>query len=124
MSAPAIRLGPFDILRAVGRGAMGEVSLAVHRAQGVEVAVKILHGTTAKDPWAVEAFRNEVRAVAALSHPGIVSVIDHGVVDASSGLVSLGHFLSDTPYLVMEYVKGRPMNRFVGRLSWNQILQE
>ncbi len=100
---------------------MGEVSLAVHRAQGVEVAIKILHGTTAKDPWAVEAFHNEVRAVAALSHPGIVSVIDHGVVEADSGLVSLGHFLAGTPYLVMEYVKGRPMNRFVGRLSWNQI---
>ena len=121
MSAPPLRLGPFDILRAVGRGAMGEVSLAVHRAQGVEVAIKMLHGTTAADPWAVEAFRNEVRAVAALDHPGIVSVVDHGVLDHDSPLATLGHFDAGTPYLVMEYVKGRPMNRFVGRLSWNQI---
>ena len=121
MSAPPLRLGPFDIHRAVGRGAMGEVSLALHRTQGTEVAIKILHGTTARDPWAVEAFRNEVRAVAALSHPGIVSVVDHGVVEASSDLVTQGHFPEGTPYLVMEFVKGRPMNRFVGRLSWNQI---
>ncbi len=121
MTAPTLRLGPFDLIRAFGRGAMGEVWHARHRAQGVDVAIKLLHGSTARDPWAVEAFRNEVRAVAGLSHPGIVTVVDHGLVPRDSDLATQGHNAPGTPYLVMEFVHGRPMNRFVGRMSWNQV---
>ena len=121
MTAPHLKLGPFDLERAVGRGAMGEVWLARHRVQGVEVAIKLLHGTTVGDPWALEAFRNEVRAVADLSHAGIVAVVDHGIVPGHSNIATEGHFEAGTPYLVMEFVGGRPMNRFVGRLSWSQI---
>jgi len=121
MAAPHLKLGPFDFDRAVGRGAMGEVWLARHRVQGVEVAIKLLHGTTVCDPWALEAFRNEVRAVADLEHAGIVAVVDHGIVPGHSNIATEGHFEAGTPYLVMEFVGGRPMNRFVGRLSWSQI---
>lgn len=121
MSGDLLGLGPFDLIRAVGRGAMGEVWLARHRVQGVEVAVKLLHGSTARDPWALEAFRNEVRAVAGLAHPNVVTVVDHGVLPRESDLAIQGHFLVGTPYLVMEFVRGRPMNRFVGRMSWGQV---
>ena len=115
MTDPHLKLGPFDLERAVGRGAMGEVWLARHRTQGVEVAIKLLHGTTVSDPWALEAFRNEVRAVAGLSHPGIVAVVDHGIVPGHSNVATEGHFEAGTPYLAMEFVDGWTLDRIGGR---------
>jgi serine/threonine protein kinase/tetratricopeptide (TPR) repeat protein len=114
-------MGPFDLIKPVGRGAMGEVWRAWHRAQGADVAIKLLYGSTARDSWALEAFGNEVRAAAGMNHPGIVMVLDHGQVPARSQLARDGRFAAGTPYLVMELVRGRPMNRFIGRLRWVHV---
>ncbi len=116
-----LSMGPFDLVRPVGRGAMGEVWRATHRTQKVDVAIKLLYGATARDPWAVEAFRNEVRAAAGLAHPGIVMVLDHGLVPPGSAVDQHSDFSAGTPYLVMELIHGRPMNRFIGRLRWLQV---
>ena len=120
MAAPHLKLGPFDFDRAVGRGAMGEVWLARHRVQGVEVAIKLLHGTTVCDPWALEAFRNEVRAVADLEHAGIVAVVDHGIVPGHSNIATEGHFEAGTPYLVMEFVHGQNLNQILRQTNLAQ----
>ncbi len=114
-------MGPFDLVRPVGRGAMGEVWLARHRGQGVDVAIKLLHGSTARDDWAVEAFNNEVRAAAGMNHPGIVMVLDHGQVPVDCEVALDGRFPAGTPFLVMELVRGRPMNRFIGVLRWVHV---
>ena len=116
-----LAMGPFDLVKPVGRGAMGEVWRARHRAQGVDVAIKLLYGSTARDPWAVEAFGNEVRAAAGMRHPGIVTVLDHGQVPAGCAVDRDGRFAAGTPYLVMELVRGRPMNRFIGRMRWVHV---
>jgi tetratricopeptide (TPR) repeat protein len=89
---PAV-LGSFRISALLARGGMGEVWHGEHVEQGTPVAVKIITARAASDEIAMDRFRSEVRAVARLSHPGIVLVLDHGQVD-------------DTPYLVMELAEG------------------
>jgi len=69
-----VRLGDFELLEVLGRGAMGSVFRARH-VSGAAVAVKVLDR---EDPMQDALFRDEVRAVAALDHPNIVQVHDHG----------------------------------------------
>lgn len=92
-------LGPFRLDRPLGRGGMAEVWRAVHAAQGVPVAIKLLHGNAGEAERA--AFRNEVRAVARLDHPAIILVYDHGVAGAGLPGVEPG-----TPWLAMELCTG------------------
>lgn len=111
-------VGPFDVINPIGKGAMGEVWLAEHRSQWVQVAIKFLHGAEARDPASLELFAKEVRAVAGLAHPGIVMVLDHGVVEPDGEAVRSGRFVPGTPYLVMELVRGTSLHSYVGRIAW------
>src|SRR5579872_1532691 len=72
------RLGPYEIIAALGEGGMGEVYRARDTRLGRDVAIKILPQRFASDPAAVERFDREARAVAALSHPHIVAIHDIG----------------------------------------------
>src|SRR5689334_7469621 len=68
--------GPYDISRELGRGAMGVVSLAVHRSLQRECALKTI-ALKFQDPRAAERFVHEGQAVAKLGkHPNIVQVFD------------------------------------------------
>ena len=90
--------GPYDILRELGRGAMGVVSLAVHRSLNRECALKTI-ALKFHDPRAAERFIHEGQAVARLGkHPNIVQVFDAGLVD-------------NTPYIAMEFVAGDSLDR-------------
>src|ERR687886_321549 len=98
-------LGPGDViygryaLRArIDSGAMAHVFLAEDARLGRQVAVKVLAPELAADPNAVERFRREAEAAAALSHPNIVSVYDWGTVD-------------NTAFLVMQYVPGADLRQ-------------
>ena len=62
----------------IGRGGMGEVYRAWDERLERNVALKILHPQYLGDDDHVERFRREARAVAQLSHPHIVTVIDRG----------------------------------------------
>jgi tetratricopeptide (TPR) repeat protein len=90
------RLGPYEILGPLGEGGMG----AVYRARDVRldriVAVKVLSDKFAADPEALARFEREAKAVAALSHPNILSLHDVGV----DGGVS---------YAVMELLEGETL---------------
>ena len=77
---PGTRLGPYEIIAAIGRGGMGEVYRAVDTRLKRQVAVKILPAGN-DDPELRERFDREARAVAALSHPNIVAIHDVGVHD-------------------------------------------
>ena len=79
MSLPAGScLGPYEILAPLGAGGMGEVYRAHDTRLEREVAVKVLPARLAADPDALSRFEREARAIAALSHPNIVSIFDFG----------------------------------------------
>ncbi len=67
-------LGPYRLLRPIGRGGMGQVFAAVHERMGQEVALKLLTPESAEDSQLVARFIQEARALAQLEHPGIVRV--------------------------------------------------
>jgi serine/threonine protein kinase len=83
----------YDLIELLGRGGMGAVYKGRQKGLDRLVAIKILPTTTATDPAFAERFTREARALAKLSHPGIVGIHDFGSAD--------GLF-----YLVMEFVDG------------------
>jgi serine/threonine protein kinase len=105
-------LGPYKILRPLGRGGMGAVYLAEHTSLRRQVALKVLPVVKAKNPLMVERFFREARAAAALDHPNIVRLHD---VNQGAGV----HFL------VMEYVEGKDLQSLVnetGPLHFSQAV--
>ena len=111
-------LNLFRLLRPLGRGAMGEVWLAEHRDQRARVAIKLLNLEDGKDSGAAEALFTEVRAQIRLAHPNIVSLLDSGTIDRAASAESGNRFHDGSPFLVMEYVPGHPLQASVGRLPW------
>ena len=98
-----IPLGPFQLVRLVGKGGMGLVWLGRHREQGVDVAVKVIMGRAANSPEYQRAFDREVQAAAQLDHPGIVWLFDHGRIPREAARASNFQLVEGSPYLVMEY---------------------
>ncbi|MGE5277434.1 MAG: protein kinase domain-containing protein [Acidobacteriota bacterium] len=79
MTLPAgSRLGPYEILSPLGAGGMGEVYRARDARLKREVAIKVLPERVAADPDRLARFEREAQAVAALSHPNILSIFDFG----------------------------------------------
>ena len=78
------RLGPYEILAPLGAGGMGEVYRARHATLDREVAVKVLPAPLTSNPDALARFEREAKAVAALSHPNILSIFDFGTHDGVS----------------------------------------
>jgi tetratricopeptide (TPR) repeat protein len=81
------------ILGYVASGGMGVVYAAISLASGRKVALKLLQPER-HDDGAIERIRREIRVLSALSHPGIVEYIDHGLTE------------DGTPYLAMEWLDG------------------
>lgn len=95
-------LGEYLLLERIGAGGMGEVFRAEHRTMNRQVALKILSRSIADRPDLLERFFHEIRAVAKLMHPNIVTAFDAG----SAGGVH---------YLVMELVEGELLSRRIVR---------
>jgi serine/threonine-protein kinase len=99
----------FDVLRVLGHGSVATVYLARDRVLGVLVAIKVLNADRARDETARRRFEREARAAASLAeHPNVVAV------------QRFGRLPDQTPYLVMQFVKGRTMEERLeaeGRLS-------
>ena len=77
----------------IGRGGFGVVYRARHRGSGREVALKTVRAPT---PSRVVGMRREIRALARVSHPGIVRILEHGVTDG-------------VPWFAMELYEGRTL---------------
>src|SRR4030042_4750483 len=75
---PGRSLGPYRIVSPLGAGGMGEVYRATDTRLGREVALKVLPERVAESPELRERFEREARAVASLSHPGILAIHDFG----------------------------------------------
>ena len=86
--ASGTKLGPYEILFALGAGGMGEVYRARDPRLGREVAIKVLPSGSAPDSERLRRFEQEARATAALNHPNILAVFDIGSQDNSPYIVS------------------------------------
>lgn len=101
VSQGKVELPGYELIEVLGRGGMGEVWLARQQSLERTVAVKLLPPKLAKDPEFVTRFEKEATALAALSHPNIIQIIDRGVAGE--------HY-----YFVMEYVEGRSLRELLG----------
>ncbi len=94
-------IGPYKVVREIGRGGMGVVFLAVRDDDQFKknVAIKLLRrGMDTED--LLGRFRNERQILASLEHPHIARLIDGGMTE--DGL----------PYFVMEHVEGEPLDKY------------
>jgi serine/threonine protein kinase len=90
------RLGPYEILSAIGAGGMGEVYRARDTRLKRDVAIKVLPGTFAADPNRLARFRREAQTLASLNHQNIAAI--YGLEDATG-----------QPFLVLELVDGETL---------------
>ncbi|CAN5869937.1 hypothetical protein BH24GEM1_BH24GEM1_18460 [soil metagenome] len=101
------RIGPYRIVREIGRGGMGTVYLAEREDEfRKQVAIKLVKRGMDTDEVLLR-FRYERQILAALEHPNIARLYDGGMAD------------DGRPYLVMEHVEGRPITEYcdAGRLG-------
>lgn len=89
---------------------------AVHREQGVPSAVKVLGARST--PSLAEALRLEIRAMARLEHPHIVSVFDQGTVGQAAADASDGHLAVGSPWVALEFVDGKTLGQLYRTLDW------
>src|SRR6266545_410122 len=96
-------LGRVHIESMLARGGMAEVYLGTHTTLQREVAVKLLRNSYVDDPRLLERFELEARAVAKLRHPNIVQVFDFDTIEGQ-------------PFIVMEYVSGPSLSKYLEAL--------
>jgi serine/threonine protein kinase len=95
--APAVpSFGPYTVHEVLGRGGMGIVYKAQHRAREGWVALKVLRAGQGANKNQILRFRREAESVSRLEHPGLVRLLDSGTADGA-------------PYLAMEYVEGETL---------------
>ena len=116
-----IGLGAFDLEHCIGRGGMGRVWRGVHRRTSHPVAVKILDTETALRPGYTDAFRDEARVVASLNHPGIISVLELGMVPDAIAAATSGALVGRSPYLVMEYAHLGTLKDRLSQMAWPEV---
>ncbi|MBV7698196.1 protein kinase [Streptomyces sp. TRM70350] len=96
----ALAGGRYQLRDLLGQGGMASVHLAYDAVLDRQVAIKTLHTELGREQAFRERFRREAQAVAKLTHTNIVSVFDTGEDDLDG---------TTMPYIVMEYVEGRPL---------------
>jgi serine/threonine-protein kinase len=96
--------GRYRLESKLGSGGMSTVFLARDETLERWVAIKVMHREISDQPDQIERFRREARAVAQLSHPNVVAVIDAG---EDGGY----------PYIVLEYVQGETLKQRIDRLG-------
>ncbi len=101
-TSPTLELEGYDLIREIGRGGQGIVYQAIQRSTQRHVAIKVLrHGVLASAGEQARLER-EVRILAQLRHPGIVTVHDSGC----SGNLS---------YVVMDFIEGIPLDAWIAQ---------
>ena len=98
-------VGRYEILEVIGAGAHSKVARAFDPLIGRIVAIKLFPRELASGE-ARQRFVREARVVGQLSHPSIITLHDMGVDDAS-----------ETPYLVMEFIEGQPLDKVLEKGS-------
>ncbi len=109
--------GRYRLEEEIGRGGMSSVYRAFDTVLERTVALKLMHREIAADSDQLERFRREARAVAQLSHPHIVAVIDAGEEPAGDGDGE------GMPYIVLEYVDGETLKARIRREGPLEVTQ-
>lgn len=111
------RLGKVQIESLVARGGVAEIYVGTHTTLERKVAVKILRNLNEENADALIRFQREARVIAKLRHPNIVQVHDFDTVE-------------NDPYLVMEYIEGPSLSKYLnalhqknGRLEFPQVIR-
>ncbi len=106
------RIGRYVVESHLGRGGMGEVYLARDLDLGRQIALKLLPADLAEDTERGARFRREARALAALNHPGIVTI--HSIED-----------FQGSPVLTMEFIQGETLEQRIpaGGLSLSDFVE-
>lgn len=106
--------GKYEIIKAIGGGASGQVYKARHRMMNTVVAVKVLAAQLSMQPELVRRFEREARAASVLRHPNVLIVHDLGMTEESQ------------PYMVMEFLNGYSLAELLeqnGKLSVDDSLE-
>ena len=101
--SPGTRLGPYEIVRHIGAGGMGEVYRARDPRLGRDAAIKVLPTSAALDPERLARFDREARLLASLNHPHIATL--HGIEHSDVGVRGL----------VLELVEGETLADIIAR---------
>ncbi len=107
------RLGPYRIVRKVGRGGMGTVYLGVDDSTGQTAAVKLLAAEMAQQSDFRERFKGEIETLRKLNHPNIVQILGFGQDEEQF-------------FYSMEFVSGSSLEEQLGRgrvFSWREVAQ-
>jgi Protein kinase domain len=94
----------YKVTHLLGSGGMGEVWGGMHLYMDRKVAIKALHPSLVSNPEIRARFKNEAVTMSQLDHPNIVRLYDY--IEEDDGV-----------YLVMEYVAGDPLDRYIARKS-------
>jgi Tol biopolymer transport system component/predicted Ser/Thr protein kinase len=99
---PGTRLGPYEIISALGAGGMGEVYKAADTRLNRTVAIKVLPEHFSENADMKQRFEREAQAIASLNHPHICTLYDVGRQDSVN-------------FLVMEYLEGESLAQRISR---------
>jgi len=98
----APKLVGYDIYSVIGYGGMGVIYLARQSSLQRDVAIKTLSEKWVGQEVILRRFHREAAALASLSHPNIITIIDKGEVEGQ-------------PFFVMEYIKGKSLRNIISR---------
>jgi non-specific serine/threonine protein kinase/serine/threonine-protein kinase len=103
-------IGPYQTVSRIGEGGMGAVYQAIRVDDHYlkNVAIKLVRGGLASGP-ALRRFKSERQIMASLEHPNIARLLDGGTTD------------NGVPYLVMEYIAGRPIDAYCDENKLNTV---
>lgn len=110
--APGVSLGPYEVIRCLGRGGMGEVYSARDSRLDRAVAIKVLPSDLVDDPDGRRRLVKEAKAAAALAHPGICTLYEVGEHDGQA-------------FIAMEHIPGSTLATLLrsGRLPTESVLR-
>ena len=95
-----MKFGKYEIIKEIGKGAMGVVYLAFDPIIERQVAIKTMNPQLFQDKEQRERFFREAKSAGILQHPNIVTIYDMGME-------------GDTPFIVMEYVEGKDLDSLI-----------
>jgi serine/threonine-protein kinase len=107
------RVGPFDIEKELGSGAMGAVYLAKYRKTGQRVAIKVMAEGLGINSTAMARFQREAEMLKQLNHPNIVRFY-------------IAAQIQGTPYYAMEYIEGEGLDKVLerrDRFTWEETVE-
>ncbi len=106
------KLGPYEILSALGAGGMGEVYRARDTRLDRTVAIKILPAAFAGDADRLDRFEHEARLLSTVNHPNLLAIHDVGAQDG-------------VHYLVSEFLEGQTLREKMnaGSLSQRRVIE-